>query len=61
MKVTELEFIKALLGLISNTAPGSDKVLYSDIENLSDKSKRFTLQNESFPKAKFLETGHKAT
>ena len=48
--ITELEFFAALSGLSKNTAPGLDKVIYSDIKNLSvdNKSELFRLCKESF-------------
>ena len=48
--ITELEFTEALFGLSKHTAPGPDKVKYSDIKNLSadDKSELFRLYEESF-------------
>ena len=48
--ITELEFTKALSGLSKDTAPGPDRVKYSDIKNLSvhNKSELFRLYEESF-------------
>ena len=48
--ITELEFTEALSGLSKDTAPGSDRVKYSDIKNLSvhNKSELFRLYEESF-------------
>ena len=48
--ITELEFTEALSGLSKDTAPGPDRVKYSDIKNLSvhNKSKLFRLYKESF-------------
>ena len=48
--ITELEFTEALSGLSKDTAPGSDRVKYSDIKNLSadKKSELFRLYEESF-------------
>ena len=48
--ITELEFTEALLELSKHTAPGPDKVKYSDIKNLSadDNRELFTLYEESF-------------
>ena len=48
--ITELEFTEALSGLSKDTAPGPDKVKYSDIKKLSvdDKSEIFTQFEESF-------------
>ena len=48
--ITELEFTEALSGLSKDTAPGPDKVKYSDIKNLSvdNKSELFRLFEESF-------------
>ena len=48
--ITELEFTEALSGLSKDTAPGPDKVKYSDIKNLSvdSKSELFRLYKESF-------------
>ena len=48
--ITELEFIEALSGLSKETAPGPDRVKYSDIKNLSvdSKSELFRLYEESF-------------
>ena len=48
--ITELEFIEALSGLSKDTAPGPDRVRYSDIKNLSvdNKSELFRLYEESF-------------
>ena len=45
----ELEFTETLPGLREDTAPGPDKVIYTDIKNLpeDDKSKLFTLYEES--------------
>ena len=52
--ITELEFTEALSGLSKDTAPGPDRVKYSDIKNLSvdNKSELFRLYEESFA------TGH---
>ena len=46
----ELKFTEALSGLRKDTAPGPDKLKYSDIKNLpvDDKSELFTLYEESF-------------
>ena len=43
--ITELQFSEALFKLSKDTAPGSDKVKYSDVKNLSedDLSELFTL------------------
>ena len=43
--ITELEFTEALFGLSKDTAPGPDKVKYSDIKNLlvDNKSELFRL------------------
>ena len=48
--VTELEFTEALPGLSQDTAPGPDRVKYSDIKNLSvdNKNELFRLQEASF-------------
>ena len=48
--ITELEFIEALSGLSKDTAPGPDKVKYSNIKKLSvdDKSELFRLYEEGF-------------
>ena len=48
--ITELEFTEALSGLSKDTAPGPDRVKYSDIKNLSvhNKSELFRLYEESF-------------
>ena len=48
--ITELGFTKALSGLSKDTAPGPDRVKYSDIKNLSvhNKSELFRLYEESF-------------
>ena len=48
--ITELEFTEALSGLSKDTAPGNDRVKYSDIKNLSvdNKSELFRLYEESF-------------
>ena len=48
--ITELEFTEALSGLSNDTAPGPDRVKYSDIKNLSvdNKSELFRLYEESF-------------
>ena len=48
--ITELEFTEALSGQSKDTAPGPDKVRYSDIKNLSvdDNNELFTLYEESF-------------
>ena len=48
--ITELEFTEALSILSKDTAPGPDKVKYSDIKNLSvdNKSELFRLYEESF-------------
>ena len=48
--ITELGFTEALSGLSKDTAPGPDKVKYSDIKNLSvaNKSELFRLYEESF-------------
>ena len=43
--ITELEFTEALSGLSKDTAPGPDRVKYSDIKN---KSELFRLHEESF-------------
>ena len=49
--LTELKFTEALPGLSKDTAPGPDKVKYSDIKSLSvdDKSDLFTLYEKNFP------------
>ena len=49
-QITELEFTEALSRLKKDTAPGPDKVKYSDIKNLSEdgKSELFRLYEESF-------------
>ena len=46
--ITELEFTEALSGLSKDTAPGPDRVKYSDINNLSvdNKSELFRLYEE---------------
>ena len=48
--ITELEFTEALSGLSKDTAPGPDRVRFSDIKNPSedDKSELFTPYDESF-------------
>ena len=48
--ITELKFTEALSGLSKDTAPGPDRVKYSDIKNLSvgNKSELFRLYEESF-------------
>ena len=48
--ITELEFTEALSGLSKDTAPGPDRVKYSDIKNLSvdKRSELFSLYEESF-------------
>ena len=48
--ITELEFTEALSRLSKDTAPGPDRVKYSDIKNLSvdNKSELFRLYEESF-------------
>ena len=48
--ITELEFTEALSGLSKDTAPGPDRVKYSDIKNLSvhNKSELFRLYKENF-------------
>ena len=48
--ITELEFTEALSGLSKDTAPGPDRVKYSDIKNLSvdNKSELFRLYEETF-------------
>ena len=48
--ITELEFTEAISGLSKGTAPGSDKVKYSDIKNPVSryKSELFSLYEESF-------------
>ena len=48
--ITELEFTEELSGLSKDTALGPDRVIYSDIKNLSvdNKSKLFRLYEESF-------------
>ena len=48
--ITEVEFTEALSGLSKDTAPGPDRVKYSDIKNLSvhNKSELFRLYEESF-------------
>ena len=48
--ITELEFTEALSGPSKDTAPGPDRVKYSDIKNLSvdNKSELFGLYEESF-------------
>ena len=48
--ITELEFTKALSGLSKDTAPGPDRVKFSDIKNLSvdNKSELSRLYEESF-------------
>ena len=48
--ITELEFTEALSGPSKDTAPGPNKVKYSDIKNLSadNKSELFQLYEESF-------------
>ena len=48
--ITELEFTEALSGLSKDTAPGPDRVKYSDIKNLSvhNKSELLRLCEESF-------------
>ena len=48
--ITELEFTEALSGLSKDTAPGPDKVKYSDIKNMSldNKSELFRLYKEGF-------------
>ena len=55
--VTELEFTEALSGLSKDTAPGNDRVKYSDIKNLSvdNKSELFRLYEESFATGQFPE------
>ena len=47
--ITDLEFTEALSGLSKDTAPGPDKVKYSDIKNLleDDKSELFRLYEKS--------------
>ena len=48
--ITELEFTEALSGLSKDTAPGPDRLKYSDIKNLSvhNKSELFRLYEERF-------------
>ena len=48
--ITELEFTEALSGLSKDTAPGPDRVKYSDIKNLlvDNKSELFRLYEKSF-------------
>ena len=48
--ITELKFIEALSRLSKDTAPGPDKIKYSDIKDLSvdNKSELFRLYEESF-------------
>ena len=48
--ITELEFTEAFSGLSKDTAPGPDRVKYSDIKNLlvHNKSELFRLYEESF-------------
>ena len=55
--ITELEFTEALSGLSKDTAPGPDRVKYSDIKNLSvdNKSELFRLYEESFATGQFPE------
>ena len=55
--ITELEFTEALSGLSKDTAPGNDRVKYSDIKNLSvdNKSQLFRLYEESFATGQFPE------
>ena len=55
--ITELEFTEALSGLSKDTAPGNDRVKYSDIKNLSvhNKSELFRLYEESFATGQFPE------
>ena len=50
--LTELGFTEALSGLSKDTAPGPDKVKYSDIKNLSVDNKLFRLYKESFAAGK---------
>ena len=47
--IADVKFTEAFSGLIKDTAPGSVKVQYSDVKNLSedDKSKLFTMFGES--------------
>ena len=44
--ITELEFTETLSGLSKDTAPGPDKVKYSDIKNLSVDNKKRALQTK---------------
>ena len=55
--ITELEFTEALSELSKDTAPGNDRVKYSDIKNLSvdNKSELFRLYEESFATGQFPE------
>ena len=55
--ITELEFTEALSGLRKDTAPGPDRVKYSDIKNLSvdNKNELFRLYEESFATGQFPE------
>ena len=55
--ITGLEFTEALSGLSKDTAPGPDRVKYSDIKNLSgdNKSELFRLYEESFAKGQLPE------
>ena len=48
--ITELEFTEALSELSKDTAPGPDRIKYSDNKNLSvdNKSELFRLYEESF-------------
>ena len=48
--ITQMEFTEALSGMSKDTAPGPDKVKYSDIKNQSvdNKSELFRLCEESF-------------
>ena len=55
---TELKFTEALSGLSKDTAPGPDKVKYSDTKNLlvDNKSDLFRLYKESFTTDRFPRT-----
>ena len=55
--ITELEFTEALSDLSKDTAPGNDRVKYSDIKNLSvdNKSELFRVYEESFATGQFPE------
>ena len=59
--ITELEFTEALSGLSKDTPPGSDKVKYSDIKNLSVDNSDAKRQNPKSVRARHKPCGAPST